>query len=291
MSSNPELADIIFRALLARRELLRTGEGARRCASSGRATPRRRWRCARSRRGRSSRTAGSTSRTPTTSASCSPSMGLRPGDTPGRDHSRPQSCAIRHRASSPSTSASRSTARPATLFDLVVVGSGPAGLAAAVYGASEGLDTVVARRGRRPAVRRARARASRTTSASRTASPARSSPARRDPGAAARRPAERAVRGRGPAGRSTGSTWSCWPTGARSRPRRSIIASGARYQRLAVAGLERFEGAGVYYAATDLEARVCSGSDVMVVGGGNSAGQAAIYLAQQRQPGDDRDPR
>ena len=45
--------------------------------------------------------------------------------------------------------------------------------------------------------------------------------------------------------------------------------------------LERFEGAGVYYAATDLEARVCSGSEVVVVGGGNSAGQAAIYLAQQ----------
>jgi thioredoxin reductase (NADPH) len=60
-----------------------------------------------------------------------------------------------------------------------------------------------------------------------------------------------------------------------------IIASGARYRRLAVDGLERFEGAGVYYAATDLEARVCSGFDVVVVGGGNSAGQAAVYLAQQ----------
>ena len=60
-----------------------------------------------------------------------------------------------------------------------------------------------------------------------------------------------------------------------------IIASGARYQRLAVEDLERFEGAGVYYAATDLEARICSGQPVIVVGGGNSAGQAAIYLAQQ----------
>ena len=65
-------------------------------------------------------------------------------------------------------------------------------------------------------------------------------------------------------------------------PSRSVIvASGARYQRLAVDHLERFEGAGVYYAATDLEARQCSGSGVVVVGGGNSAGQAAIYLAQQ----------
>jgi thioredoxin reductase (NADPH) len=49
-----------------------------------------------------------------------------------------------------------------------------------------------------------------------------------------------------------------------------IIAAGARYQRLAVDDLERFEGAGVYYAATDLEARICGGQPVVVVGGGNS---------------------
>ena len=59
-----------------------------------------------------------------------------------------------------------------------------------------------------------------------------------------------------------------------------IVASGARYRRLAVDDLQRFEGAGVYYAATDLEARICSGRDVTVVGGGNSAGQAAIYMSQ-----------
>src|SRR5207248_3057104 len=68
-------------------------------------------------------------------------------------------------------------------------------------------------------------------------------------------------------------------------PTRSvIIASGARYRRLDVENLEHFEGAGVYYAATDLEARVCSGFNVIVVGGGNSAGQAAIYLAQHGSP-------
>src|SRR6185437_2317589 len=61
-----------------------------------------------------------------------------------------------------------------------------------------------------------------------------------------------------------------------------IVASGARYRRLAVDDLDRFEGAGVYYAATDLEARICAGRPVIVVGGANSAGQAAIYLAQQR---------
>jgi thioredoxin reductase (NADPH) len=66
-------------------------------------------------------------------------------------------------------------------------------------------------------------------------------------------------------------------------PARSVIvASGARYRRLSVDDLERFEGAGVYYAATELEARVCDGMSVIVIGGGNSAGQAALFLAQNR---------
>lgn len=58
-----------------------------------------------------------------------------------------------------------------------------------------------------------------------------------------------------------------------------IVASGARYRRLDVARLEDFEGNGVYYAATEMEARLCAGSPVLVVGGGNSAGQAAVFLA------------
>ena len=78
---------------------------------------------------------------------------------------------------------------------------------------------------------------------------------RRDPGATARSSAQRAVRGRRPARRSRTSTSSSSPTAARSRAGPIVIASGARYQRLAVDDLERFEGAGVYYAATDLEAR------------------------------------
>ena len=69
-----------------------------------------------------------------------------------------------------------------------------------------------------------------------------------------------------------------------------IVASGARYRRLEVDDLQRFEGAGVYYAATDLEARICGGRDVVVVGGGNSAGQAAIYMSQQRCKVRDRHP-
>ena len=59
-----------------------------------------------------------------------------------------------------------------------------------------------------------------------------------------------------------------------------IIATGARYQRLAVDDLERFEGAGVYYAATDLEARICTGLPVIVVGGGN-AGYCSAHAARK----------
>ncbi|MCZ7669525.1 MAG: NAD(P)/FAD-dependent oxidoreductase [Chloroflexi bacterium] len=56
-----------------------------------------------------------------------------------------------------------------------------------------------------------------------------------------------------------------------------LIASGANYRKLAVLGRERFDGAGVYYAATPMEAKMCAGGQVAVVGGGNSAGQAAIF--------------
>ena len=60
-----------------------------------------------------------------------------------------------------------------------------------------------------------------------------------------------------------------------------LIATGADYRRLGVEGCEQFEGRGVYYAATPIEAQMCRGSEVVVVGGGNSAGQAAVFLAAQ----------
>lgn len=171
-------------------------------------------------------------------------------------------------------------APPGYLFDLVVVGSGPAGLAAAVCGASEGLQTVsvdgVAIGGQAGTSSRienyvgfpngisggelaslAAVQAMRL--GARLNAPCR---------AAALQPED-------------GFHVVTLDDGSEIPTRSVIIASGARYRRLAVADLERFEGAGVYYAATDLEARICAGKDVVVVGGGNSAGQAAIYLAQQ----------
>jgi thioredoxin reductase (NADPH) len=66
----------------------------------------------------------------------------------------------------------------------------------------------------------------------------------------------------------------------RVRARTVVLATGASYRRLDVARLAEFEGAGVYYAATEVEAQMCRGASVVVVGGGNSAGQAAVFLAR-----------
>ena len=67
--------------------------------------------------------------------------------------------------------------------------------------------------------------------------------------------------------------------GPRIRARAVIIATGAEYRKPALDNLSAFEGAGVYYGATPMEAQLCVGEDVVVVGGGNSAGQAAVFLA------------
>lgn len=168
---------------------------------------------------------------------------------------------------------------PGYVFDLVVVGTGPAGLAASVYGASGGLDTVsvdaVAIGGQAGASSRieyyvgfpngisgdeltSRAAIQAQRLGARLNAPCQAAGLRPERGSRAH--SRRRERGPGPGGDHR---------------------VGARYRRLGVDDLSRFEGAGVYYAATDLEARACGGEDVVVVGGGNSAGRAAIYLAQQ----------
>ncbi|MES0863345.1 NAD(P)-binding domain-containing protein [Ruegeria sp. SCPT10] len=57
-----------------------------------------------------------------------------------------------------------------------------------------------------------------------------------------------------------------------------LVATGVQYRRLPLDRLEDFEGAGIYYAATDMEARFCGGNEAAIIGGGNSAGQAAMFL-------------
>jgi thioredoxin reductase (NADPH) len=64
------------------------------------------------------------------------------------------------------------------------------------------------------------------------------------------------------------------------RTRSIVIATGAQYRRPPIPNLSRFDGAGVYYGATFIESQLCGTDEVVVVGGGNSAGQAAVYLSQ-----------
>ena len=69
-------------------------------------------------------------------------------------------------------------------------------------------------------------------------------------------------------------------TGQRVRARAVVVATGVQYRRLPIDRLAEFEGAGVYYAATEIEARYCKGTEVIIIGGGNSAGQAAMFLSR-----------
>ena len=78
---------------------------------------------------------------------------------------------------------------------------------------------------------------------------------------------------------SSGLTPLSSPTAGRVRARSVIIATGAQYRELDLENLRSFTGAGVYYAATHLEAKLCRDEEIIIVGGGNSAGQAAVFLA------------
>jgi thioredoxin reductase (NADPH) len=68
--------------------------------------------------------------------------------------------------------------------------------------------------------------------------------------------------------------------GQRVRAKAAVVATGVQYRRLPIDRLEDFEGAGIYYAATEIEARYCKGMDALIIGGGNSAGQAAMFLSR-----------
>jgi thioredoxin reductase (NADPH) len=166
------------------------------------------------------------------------------------------------------------------VYDLVVVGAGPAGLAAAVYAASEGLSTVVLE-GTAPGGQAGRSmrienylgfpmgitggeladRAVLQASKFGAALPIGNQVTRM------------AFEPAGPILHLDG--------GEKVASRCVLIATGADYRLLGVEGCDRLEGRGVFYAATPTEAELCRGAEVIVVGGGNSAGQAAVYLAGQ----------
>jgi thioredoxin reductase (NADPH) len=279
MSGKPDLADTIFSAFVSRREVLRAGEGARAVRIIGSRY---------SREAMALRGFAARSRFPHSWIDIEDhddvdvllaDMGFRLQDTPVVVT---PTGVLRHPTPGELAQQLGLTFRqaPGYMFDLVVVGSGPAGLAAAVYGASEGLDTVsldaVSTGGQAGASSRIENYVGFPNGISGEELTARAAIQAQRLGARLNAPCEvagfRVEDGFQVIVLADGSEIPC---------RTVIIASGARYQRLAVAELERFEGAGVYYAATDLEARICGGQPVIVVGGGNSAGQAAIYLAQQ----------
>jgi thioredoxin reductase (NADPH) len=162
--------------------------------------------------------------------------------------------------------------------DLVIIGAGPAGLAAAVYAASEGLDVIMLE---------ASSPGGQAGSSSRIENylgfPS---------GISGEELASRAYNQAQKFGaqvliaKATRLACERKPyvveveNGARIQTRTIVIATGAEYRRPPLENLSRFEGTGVYYGATFVEAQLCSGEEVIVVGGGNSAGQAAVFLAQ-----------
>jgi len=162
--------------------------------------------------------------------------------------------------------------------DLVVIGAGPAGLAAAVYAASEGLDVLVleasAPGGQAGSSSRIENYLGFPTGISGQALAGRALVQAEKFGAelVVGRTASRLNCERRPYRVDVGS-------GVAVQARAVIIATGVQYRKPALPDLARFEGLGVYYAATQVEAKLCHGEDVIVVGGGNSAGQAAVFLS------------
>jgi len=167
---------------------------------------------------------------------------------------------------------------PDRCFDLVVVGAGPAGLAAAVYGASEGLRTMVVEMvavgGQAGSSSRIENYLGFPTGISGADLTQRATVQAQKFGASLSSPcAAASLR------EDAGHLVIRLSDGIDVPGRAVIAATGARYRRLDAARLEQFESRGVYYAATELEARMCAGSPAVVAGGGNSAGQAALFLA------------
>ncbi|GHH32296.1 FAD-dependent oxidoreductase [Lentzea cavernae] len=168
---------------------------------------------------------------------------------------------------------------PGAVHDVVVIGGGPAGLAAAVYGASEGLKTLlldsVAAGGQAAASSRIENYLGFTSGISGAELTARASVQAQKFGARIASPCE--VARLDPW--SAGNIRIVLTGGVEIAARSVVIASGARYTSLPLDRWTDFEGAGIYYAATEIEARACGPNPVVVVGGANSAGQAALYLA------------
>jgi thioredoxin reductase (NADPH) len=280
MDTDSELSDILLRALLARRELLRTGPAARSIeilgavssagtlalrTYAGRQMLANTWIDADSAEGAALLNTYALTRD---DLPCVIVLGEPlPRATPG---SLAERIGLSYRGDQ-------------SVVDLAVIGGGPAGLAAAVYGASEGLSTLlldgIGVGGQAACSSRIEnylgfpfgisgealtdlAHVQAVKFGARLSSPC------QVVGLDATGPHPRLTIG----------------DGTEIEARAVILAMGAHYRRLAVDRWDEFEGAGIYFAATDLEARACRGNPVTVVGGANSAGQAALFLAACGNP-------
>jgi thioredoxin reductase (NADPH) len=173
---------------------------------------------------------------------------------------------------------------PSRVYDVAIVGAGPAGLAAAVYAGSEGLSVLVldcrAFGGQAGASARIENYLGFPTGITGMALMARAYNQAQKFGVEMAIPDE--VIGLDDlSDLHKGGFVLKLSNGERVSARSVVIASGARYRRPAIDGLESFEGASVHYWASPLEAKLCAGQEVALVGAGNSAGQAAVYLASQ----------
>ncbi len=162
--------------------------------------------------------------------------------------------------------------------DVAIVGAGPAGLAAAVYAASEGLDVVAldatAPGGQAGTSSKIENYLGFPTGISGRELAERAMVQAQKFGAQLASPATAKVLAR------EGERYTLTLADGRRIVTKSVVlACGADYRRLPIEGLEAYEGSGVYYGATAMEAQLCSGSKVAIVGAGNSAGQGAVYLA------------
>jgi thioredoxin reductase (NADPH) len=172
---------------------------------------------------------------------------------------------------------------PNRVYDVAVVGAGPAGLATAVYAASEGLSVLVldcrAFGGQAGASARIENYLGFPTGITGIALMARAYNQAQKFGAETAIPDEVSALSAQTDG--AGNFTLQLSNGERVSARAVVIASGARYRRPAVESLHAFEGSSVHYWATPLEGKLCANQEIALVGAGNSAGQAAVYLASQ----------
>ncbi|GAB2452971.1 thioredoxin reductase (NADPH) [Conyzicola lurida] len=173
----------------------------------------------------------------------------------------------------------RENAPPRFTHDILIVGAGPAGLAAAVTAASEGLSTIVldgiATGGQAGTSSQIENYLGFPAGISGAELADRGVVQARKFGAAFKVPGEAESLERADGHFIVGLTG-----GDRVEAHAVVLATGVRYRRLEIPGMRRLEGSSVFYAATEFEARLCRGDPVTVVGGGNSAGQAALFLAR-----------